>query len=180
LVNFEVLQMNLSYKICTQNDLQDIEEISVKTFVTAFEKHNNPEDFKIYMDTAFSKEQLRRELLDDNVNFYLVYGKNDVVGYFKLNEKEAQTEPFGDTSVEIERIYVLDEYQGHNIGKQMLMKIIEIAKQRQMAFLWLGVWEMNAGAIRFYERNGFKKFDTHPYYVGNDKQTDWLMRLDFV
>jgi ribosomal protein S18 acetylase RimI-like enzyme len=46
-------------------------------------------------------------------------------------------------------------------------------------YLWLGVWEHNRGAIRFYERHGFVKFGEHPYYVGNDCQTDWMMRLDF-
>ena len=105
---------------------------------------------------------------------------NVLVGYFKLNTKEAQTESLGSTSVEIERIYVLEEYQGKQIGKHMLFKIIEMAKEKQMRFIWLGVWQMNTSAIRFYERHSFVKFDTHPYYIGNDKQTDWLMRLDLI
>lgn len=172
--------MNLLYKICSENDLQVLIEISIKTFIAAFEKQNNPEDFKAYMSKAFNKEQLKKELLHPNVSFYFVYKENVLVGYFKLNKKEAQTEPFGDNSVEIERIYVLEEFQGQSIGKHMLIQIIEMAKQERMHFVWLGVWEMNAAAIRFYERYDFLKFDTHPYYVGNDKQTDWLMRLDLV
>ena len=172
--------MNLSYKICDLEDLQVLVEISVNTFISAFEKQNDPEDFKVYMATAFSKEQIKKELLDENTSFYLVYNEKDLVGYFKLNEKEAQTEPLGKASIEIERIYVLDEFQGQNIGQKMLLKTIEIAKEKRLTFIWLGVWENNTAAIRFYERHGFEKFDTHPYYIGNDKQTDWLMRLDLV
>lgn len=172
--------MNLSYKYCDLKDLQILAEISVNTFVSAFEKQNNPEDFKIYLNNAFSKEQLKKELFDDNASFYLVYNGKDLVGYFKLNEKEAQTEPFGNTSLEIERIYVLEDFQGQHIGKKMLFQILEIAKSKSFTFIWLGVWEKNVSAIRFYERYGFNKFDTHTFYIGNDKQTDWLMRLDLV
>ena len=172
--------MNLSYKVCAEEDLQALAEISIKTFISAFENQNNSEDFKTYINKAFSKEQLKKELLHPNVDFYFVYSEKTLVGYFKLNEKEAQTEPLGNASVEIERIYVLEEFQGRQIGQQMLFKIIEIAKQELVSFIWLGVWEMNTAAIRFYERHGFVKFDTHPYYIGNDKQTDWLMRLDLV
>jgi ribosomal protein S18 acetylase RimI-like enzyme len=172
--------MNLSYKICDLEDLQVLVEISVNTFISAFEKQNDPEDFKVYMATAFSKEQIKKELLDENTSFYLVYNEKDLVGYFKLNEKEAQTEPLGKASIEIERIYVLDEFQGQQIGKQMLLKTIEIAKEKCLTFIWLGVWEKNIAAIRFYERHGFTKFDMHSFYIGSDKQTDWLMRLDLV
>lgn len=172
--------MNLLYKICTENDLQDLLEISIKTFVSAFEKQNNPSDFKTYINNAFSKVQLRKESSHPNVRFYFVYKENTLVGYFKLNTKDAQTEKLGSHSMEIERIYVLDEFQGQQIGKQMLLKIIEIAKQEQLTFLWLGVWEKNTSAIRFYERYGFNKFNEHAFYIGNDRQIDWLMRLDLV
>ena len=172
--------MNLLYKICAENDLQTLVDISISTFISAFEKHNNPKDFKAYMKKAFSQEQLREELLNPNVRFYFVYKDASLVGYYKLNAQNAQTEPLGNDSIEIERIYVLEQFQGQQIGKEMLYNIIQLAKQEQMAFIWLGVWEMNTAAIRFYERHGFVKFNSHPYYVGSDKQTDWMMRLDLV
>ena len=58
----------------------------------------------------------------------------------------------------------------------MLDKTISLARKEQVEFLWLGVWEENKKAIRFYKRYGFIKFGTHPYYIGADKQTDWLMK----
>jgi ribosomal protein S18 acetylase RimI-like enzyme len=172
--------MNLSYNFCDIKDIKILVEISIKTFVSAFEKLNNPEDFKTYTEITFSKEQLKKELLNENTSFYFVYNDKELVGYFKLNKKEAQTEFFGNTSIEIERIYVLDKFQGQQIGKKMLLHIFEMAKQEKVSFIWLGVWEKNIIAIRFYKRHGFKKFDTHPFFIGNDKQTDWLMRLDLV
>lgn len=171
--------MNLTFKICTLNDLDELIKISKNTFIDAFETHNDPKDFEDYIASAFSKEKIQEELLNPNSIFYFVYHQETLVGYFKLNEGDAQNEKFSEESIELERIYVLQAYQGQQIGKRMLIEIIGICKRKQVSFLWLGVWEENKSAIRFYERYDFQKFGAHPYYVGTDKQTDWLMKLDF-
>ena len=170
--------MDLSFKKCTLVDLDTLVEISRSTFITSFEKVNNPNDFKTYITSAFSKEKIKSELLNLNSTFNFVYLDDKLVGYFKLNEKDAQNEQFENASIELERIYVKVAFQGRGIGKEMLFKVIEIAKSKDVVFLWLGVWEHNDAAIRFYERYDFKKFSTHPYYLGNDKQTDWILKFD--
>jgi ribosomal protein S18 acetylase RimI-like enzyme len=80
--------------------------------------------------------------------------------------------------MELERIYVVPEYQGKGIGADILKQILIHAKEWNKKYLWLGVWEHNPKAISFYQRHGFQKFGEHPYFIGNDKQTDWLLRLD--
>ncbi|MDO9037213.1 MAG: GNAT family N-acetyltransferase [Lutibacter sp.] len=172
--------MNLSFKKCTLKNLDELINISRITFINAFEKDNNQEDFNNYMNSALSKETIEVELLNPNSIFYFTYFNNALVGYFKLNENDAQTEQYNQNTIELERIYVLNQFQGQQIGKHMLSKTIEIAKAKKHSFLWLGVWEKNTAAIRFYERYGFVKFATHYYYIGNDKQTDWLMKLNLI
>ena len=39
-----------------------------------------------------------------------------LVGYFKINENEAQAEPFGKDALELSRIYVLKPFQGKKLG----------------------------------------------------------------
>lgn len=56
-------------------------------------------------------------------------------------------------------------------------KAIERAKDINAEFVWLGVWEQNPRAIRFYEKNGFKAFDKHIFRLGNDEQIDIMMKL---
>lgn len=170
--------MNISFNKCTIEDLFDLIEISKSTFISSFEKENNPDDFKTYITSAFSKKKISSELMNPHTTFNFVYLENDLVGYFKLNEKSAQNEQFEDASIELERFYVKEAFQGKQIGQEMLFKAIEIAKTKEVTFLWLGVWEHNNAAIRFYERYNFKKFSSHPYYLGSDKQTDWLLKLE--
>lgn len=168
--------MNLTFEKCTIKDLYVLIDISRDTFIHAFEKQNNPEDFWNYVNNAFNENAMIEQLLNINSEFYFVYLKNVLVGYFKLNKNEAQTEQFAKRSVELERIYVLKDFQNQGIGKHILQKAIEIAKACKASFIWLGVWQENKNAVRFYELHGFKIFNSHPFYIGKDKQIDWLMK----
>lgn len=172
--------MNLSFKRCTIEDLETLVKVSKDTFIDAFEKDNDPEDFKYYIHKAFGKENMKAQLQDPNSLFYFAYLKDDLIGYFKLNSNSAQTEIIDDQGMELERIYIVFSNQNKGFGKTLLLHIIDLAKSKNQSFLWLGVWEKNKAAVRFYERYGFKIFGSHPYYIGKDEQTDWLMRLDLL
>ena len=170
--------MKLHLRPCSITDLEVLINLGRRTFIEAFEKDNKPEDFKIYLDSAFREETLYKELQDINSAYYFIYMGSSLVGYIKLNENEAQSDINDINSIELERIYVLAEFQGHGIGEWVLRQVISIAKVKNRSYVWLGVWEHNPKAIKFYQRLGFYKFGTHPYFIGNDEQTDWLMRLD--
>ncbi len=103
-----------------------------------------------------------------------------IVGYIKLNYSSAQTEFQHENAVEVERIYVLADQQGKKMGNQLLDFAINTAIESNLQYIWLGVWDKNLNAIRFYERNGFKIFDSHPFTLGTDLQTDLLMKRELL
>jgi ribosomal protein S18 acetylase RimI-like enzyme len=160
--------------------LEILTGLSRTTFIDAFEAQNNPEDFKDYLEKAFHPDVIRKELENPDSEFYLVYDEEFLVGYFKMNQAGAQTDIKEITALELERIYVQKEFQGRKIGWWMLGKIRDLGISMGKEYLWLGVWKKNLGAIALYEKFGFRKFGTHPYFIGKDEQTDWLMRLDLV
>jgi GNAT superfamily N-acetyltransferase len=83
-------------------------------------------------------------------------------------------------AMEVERIYVLGEFQSKKVGQLLFEKALAIGKNKKVDFVWLGVWEENHRAIRFYTKNGFIAFDSHIFLMGNDKQTDILMKLQLL
>ena len=170
--------MDITYARCTSEDLEELVGISKRTFVEAFSHMNQPEDFDNYINLAFSHATLEEELKNPNASFYFVYLGAELCGYFKINKAGAQTDINDKDSLELERIYVAKEFQGRKIGEWMMSTIKKLAEQTGSSYLWLGVWEKNINAIRFYQRHGFRKFGEHPYYIGKDEQTDWLMRCD--
>jgi ribosomal protein S18 acetylase RimI-like enzyme len=146
------------------------------TFQESFGDQNNPEDFNNYLDSAFAKALLSQELLNDNCHYFFVKDGDKIIGYLKFNTGGAQNELKEDNGIELERIYLLKNEQGKGIGKRLLDFAENYAKQLDKNYIWLGVWEHNLDAIRLYERVGYQKFDTHIYPIGNDPQTDHLLR----
>jgi ribosomal protein S18 acetylase RimI-like enzyme len=150
--------------------------LGIKTFYDAFEHLNNPEDFEAYTAVAFTREKLLSELNNSHSAFYFALINDEPVGYIKLNYASAQTEFKDPNAVEIERIYVLASQQGKKIGNQMIEFAINKAIEDGLQYIWLGVWEHNAAAIRFYEHCGFVRFSSHKFMIGKDEQTDILMK----
>lgn len=161
----------------TTNEIDQLQKIVRQTFYETFSTGNTQENMQKYLDERFSIEKLTAELNDKNAIFYFAQLENKIVGYLKINFGDSQTELKDDKSLEIERIYVLKEFQGKKIGQILYDKAIEIAKQKDADYIWLGVWEENPRAIKFYKKNGFIEFDKHIFKLGNDEQTDIMMKL---
>lgn len=132
---------------------------------------------KKYLEEEFSVEKLTAECNNPESAFYFATLGGTIIGYLKLNVGQSQTEIKDDNAIEIERIYVLKEFHGKNVGQLLYEKAIHIAEQTNAGYVWLGVWEKNMRAINFYTKNGFVPFDKHIFRLGNDVQTDLIMKL---
>lgn len=161
----------------TPDDLHQLQKVSTQTFLEAFAATNGEENMRAYMDKAFSLQRLTAELQDKNSEFYFARSANEVVGYLKLNFGQSQTDIKDDKALEIERIYILQEFYGKQVGQMLFNKAIEVAQKSAVDYIWLGVWEENPRAISFYKKNGFVEFDKHIFKLGNEEQTDIMMKL---
>ena len=159
-------------------EFERLQNISKQTFTETFAGDNSSEDMTEYLSRAFSTDKLRIEADNPGSEFYFGLIDNIVVGYLKINTGEAQTEQLDTNALEVERIYVLKEFQGKRTGQILLDKAIQIARQKKVTCIWLGVWEKNEKAIKFYRKNGFIEFDKHIFVLGSDRQTDILMKLE--
>ena len=162
----------------TSQDIDELRAFAIETFYTAYAHNNDADQMKEYVDQAFNSRQLLKEIDDINSDFLFAKNGDLVVGYIKLNYAEAQIVLKDIEAVELERIYVRQEYQGQGIGQLLVEHTLAIAKNRQAPFVWLGVWDKNLKAIRFYERIGFVAFDSYPFILGDEEQTDVLMRFN--
>lgn len=160
------------------NDIEKLKAIGRQTFADTFSSYNSEENMMEYLENEFSTEKLNTELNDKNAEFYFAELDGKVIGYLKVNVGESQTEAKIKNALEIERIYVLKEFHGKKVGQILYEKAIELAKEKNLDNVWLGVWEQNPRAIRFYEKNGFTPFDKHIFKLGNDEQTDIMMKLE--
>ena len=175
---FLVRNMNkIEIRQVTITDLDQLQKIGRQTFTETFASSNTEENMRKYLEEGFSATKLLTELKDKNAKFYFATLENKLIGYLKINFGQSQTELQDDKAIEIERIYVLREYHGKKVGQILHDKAVEIARQIKADYVWLGVWEQNLRAITFYKKNGFVAFDKHIFKLGNNEQTDILMKL---
>ena len=166
----QIIKLNIT-------DLENLQKISITTFRETFEEVNTEEDMQKYLNENLNEEKLKSELENQNSEFYFAENNGEILGYLKLNFKDAQTEKVEENHFEIERIYVLKAFLGQKIGQILFDKVIEIGREKNLEYVWLGVWEENHRAIKFYEKNGFKVFGKHKFVLGEDVQTDLLMKM---
>ena len=164
----------------TKIDVTNIEQLQLigrQTFFETFAAANSEQNMQKYLAEEFTAEKLTNELINPDSEFYFAKLDNQVIGYLKINFGQSQTELQDDKAVEIERIYVLKDFHGKQVGQLLYNKAIKIATEKNADYVWLGVWEENERAINFYKKNGFIEFDKHVFKLGNDEQTDIMMKL---
>lgn len=159
------------------SDLKQLVELSRRTFLETFSDTNSEENMNKYLEEELSEEKITSQLTDENSIFYFALVDEKAIGYLKLNFSHSQTEIKDENAVEIERIYVLRDFLGKQVGQVLYEKAIQTARERNAGYVWLGVWEENERAIKFYKKNGFIQFDKHIFKLGEDEQTDIMMKL---
>lgn len=167
---------NIKIKKVTLSDIETLQKIARQTFFETFSESNTEENMKKYLEEGFSAEKLEEEITNEHSEFYFAMDDQQAIGYLKLNTGAAQTEVLDSKSLEIERIYVIQDYHGKKVGQILYEKALEIALKKKSIYVWLGVWEENPRAIKFYKKNGFVEFDKHTFVLGEDEQTDILMK----
>ena len=168
--------MSIIINKASVEDLETLQSLGKQTFYETFAKDNSEEAMQKYLEESFTAEKIKSELNNPDSQFFIAWEEDNPVGYLKANSGKAQTELQDETSLEIERIYVKSSHHGKKIGQLLYDKALEIARQLNKTYLWLGVWEENERALNFYKKNGFVEFDKHIFTLGEDKQTDLMMK----
>lgn len=174
------MSYNITIRKVTPAEADALLNLSRQTFFDAFAAVNAAADMQAYADVAFTQHKLESELNQDGSDFYFAMQGDEILGYLKINSGHSQTEFQHHHTLEVERIYVLKQHQGKQIGEQLLNFAIGVAQQNHCEYIWLGVWEQNHNAIRFYQRSGFTVFGSHDFTLGSDRQTDVLMKKELT
>lgn len=168
----------MKIKKCSLDDILDLQKIYRQTFFETFSEQNSEENMRIFLDKAYSEEKLKSEIEDKESETFLAVENQKTLGVLKINTGNAETESGLENSLEIQRIYILKESKGLGIGTVFINLAEKKARELGVSFIWLGVWEKNFPAQKFYTDKGFRRFSEHAFVLGDDIQTDFLMKKE--
>ncbi|MFA0814455.1 MAG: GNAT family N-acetyltransferase [Anaerofustis sp.] len=170
--------MNLTFRKPTTEEVHTLCEFASEIYYETFIDGNSERVMQDYLDEAFASEKLTQELNNPDSTFLFLYADGVLAGYLKVNRAPSQTDINDPDMMELERIYAAKEFHGKGIGQALMDKAIGIAEEEGFAAVWLGVWEKNMRARAFYEKNGFTAFGTHVFVMGDEAQTDLVMKKE--
>ncbi len=169
-----------SVRRATGDDVHALSELAYQTFWDAFHEHpkNAPDDLADYMSTAFSLEQTIVELEDDRHIFLIAEFDSEMAGYARLTVGATEDGITAERPIELNRLYSHQRFLGKGVGQTLMDECFLLGRELGCDVMWLGVWEYNPRAQRFYEKNGFSMCGKHVFQLGSDPQTDLLMARD--
>ncbi len=167
-------------RLATIDDAKALTDLAYTTFWDAFAHHpkNAPDDLNHYMRQAFNLEQTTKELGDEYSVFLIAELDGEPAGYAKLITNTTEEGITAERPIELNRLYAHQQFLGKGIGQALMDACFERARAHDHDVMWLGVWEFNPRAQRFYEKNGFRLVGSHVFQLGEDPQTDLLMQRE--
>ena len=164
----------VSIRLATENDAALIASFGSHTFRDTFGPDNSSEDMDIYIASAFTVDKIKIEMSDPTAVFLLAYINRQLCGYAKIVANKNPMDTKNGKCVELERIYVAQNFHGLGVGSKLLDECLKEAAKGGYHTIWLGVWEYNDNAVQFYKKWGFKRIGRKSFIMGKDTQNDYI------
>ncbi len=161
--------------VAAENNATLLCRLGSRTFIQAFRAMNNPKDFDAYLSRAFSLHAISAEIEDRCAEFFVAFAEDEPAGYFKLYTGPAPGCVTAQPTIEIARLYALENWWGRGVGDVMMEKILSLARHKGFATLWLSSWKKNDRGNTFYRKWGFEAVGEQTFTIGRDVQQDFIM-----
>ncbi len=165
----------LRIRLATPDDAPILSDLGRRTFSDAFGADNAADDLAAFLESTYTPALQRAELADPVLTYLLAERAEAPVGFALL--RAASVSPFVDdpSAIELQRIYVDRSCHGTGVAQLLMESCIETARRAGAITLFLGVWEKNPRALRFYAAQQFTEVGRKTFQVGTDVQQDLVL-----
>lgn len=172
--------MNLSTPLpmlrkARHDDAKALAELAERTFRDTFAADNTPKDMDRHCRDRYGEAIQAAEIADPRRLTLLCVDGARQAGFAQLHWGDAPACVKAAAPGEIQRLYVVADWHGRGVARQLMDACIAAMEARGSDVAWLGVWERNPRAIAFYRKCGFVEVGEHVFALGNDLQRDLVM-----
>jgi diamine N-acetyltransferase len=175
----------ITIRLSTFEDTEQMRDLAIKSYLDTFAEFNTSENMETFLKDSYSLKKMQDEFYEPDAVLYLAYEKElrsrpseSMVGLLRLRVNDEAADKLGNNSIELHRLYIHPSCKGMGVGKKLVEIALTYSKQHKFDWIWLGVWEKNFNAQKIYAKWGFEKFSEHVFQMGDDAQTDWLLKRD--
>ncbi len=163
-------------------DAAALAALGARTFHETFADSHDAGHMAVYLAEAFAPARIAAEIADPAVVYlaaWLAGGRQgepaEAVGYAKLETGEPPGCVGGPRPIELVRLYVDAALHGRGVAAALMAACFEGARRLGRETIWLGVWDRNPRARRFYEKWGFREVGVKPFQFAGEMMEDLVM-----
>lgn len=169
-----------TFRNAVPSDAPVISELIGSTWSHFFAYSVSASDLDEYLSGPLSPASIERDI-NNPCNTFIVAqitqedGSVTIIGVAQLVIGPTDASLTLPKPIELRRFYILKEYQGTTLAKDLMSQAESRAKREGYETIWLGVWEDNSRAKRFYEKMGYIQRGEKFFYAGKSERRDWIM-----
>ncbi len=164
----------------TARDATALAALARRTFSDAFAADNSPQDLAAFLDATYSPDIQSRELADPALTYLVAEQAGALVAFALLRTGNVSPYVSDPSAIELQRIYVDRPHHGTGLAQALMAAVLAEAMRRGAGAVFLGVFERNAKALRFYAAQGFREVGKQIFVVGSDPQQDLVLLRDLT
>lgn len=166
----------LTFRYGTVADALMLSRFMAHAFEAAFGALNDPARLAAFLAETYTVPRQTAELEDPAMATLIAEVDGQLAGFAQVR-RSGYLPPSvtGPDPIELQRFYVDPARIGGGIARPLMDRAKAEAVARGGRTFWLGVWNINARAIAFYRKAGFREVGSHDFDVGGEIQTDLVM-----
>jgi GNAT superfamily N-acetyltransferase len=145
------ISQNLQLKIITKEDCKNLFTLMKEIYPLAYSHFWN-DDGNWYVNSQYSKENILKELSQENAEYYFILFKDEIIGNFRIIWDDKLSNLSEEKQLKLHRIYLHPKIQGKGIGKKLMIWLEEKAKQKDYKIIWLDAMDAQPQAFQFYKK----------------------------
>lgn len=172
--------MQLTIRKILPEDVPVLAAMAKATFFDTFNGTCSDTDMQQFLVDHFAEHVLAKEVANPAYHYFFAEADGIPAGYLMFGEENYSFPEVNKwKAIELKRIYVLKEWHGKGVAQALMEYFLGYAAAHAYEAVWLGVWEHNLRAQKFYEKYGFEKSGyTHDFPIGDTPQTDcWFWKF---
>ena len=164
----------------TLDDVDELVAVGRATFTDAFGHLYSPEDLAQFLDSWRSPERIAANIAASDIVVMVAEIDGAIVAYCTAvygKGFDERPDPKPAKPAILSQLYCTKATTGHGIGAALIEDCLTEARRRRCDAIQLSVWSENYGAQRFYQHYGFEKVADIDFWVGDQRDDEFLYEL---
>lgn len=172
--------MTVTIRVAGAADAAALADLAAVTFPLACPPHTTAAAIDEFLRDVLSERNFEEYLADPDRVVLVVEDGGMLLGYTMLvfgepTDADADAAVGIRPTVELSKFYLRPEAHGGGAAATLMGATLDAARGRRAAGVWLGVNQLNARAIRFYEKHGFRVVGQKRFLVGGEYESDFVL-----